>query len=186
MPLGRPRIAPEIRFMKYVIPEPNSGCWLWLGAIVRGKRGYDRGSFILHTNGRRSSLAHKAAYLMFRGTVPDGKLVCHKCDVSLCVNPDHLYVGTHATNAQDMVDRRRGFFQREPEKCEQALLSGRQFNIGHTRVTGEKNPKAKLTEDDIRHIRLSTMKGVDIAEKYGVHKDTISGIRTKKFWRHVQ
>lgn len=80
------------RFFKNVSPEPNTGCWLWAGA------GGQYGSFSL--DGETMG-AHRAAYILAKGPIPDGLCVMHKCDVPGCVNPAHLMVGTHADNTAD-------------------------------------------------------------------------------------
>lgn len=81
--------VPEIeRFMRLVMPEPNSGCWIWLGRIVHG--GYGRYA--------RAERAHLASLRLHGIIVPDGLVVDHKCRVRLCVNPDHLEPVTHLEN----------------------------------------------------------------------------------------
>lgn len=82
------------------IPEPNSGCFLWLGVLQ--KDGY--GTL---TNGGRPLLAHRAAWEVAFGVPPADKYVLHKCDVPWCVNPAHLYIGTQFDNMRDAVQRRR-------------------------------------------------------------------------------
>lgn len=82
------------------IPEPNSGCWLWTGAITQW--GYAQISI-----GRKTAFAHRCSYEAFNGMIPRGLLACHTCDNRVCVNPDHLYAGTHKDNNGDAVRRFR-------------------------------------------------------------------------------
>ena len=89
-------------FDESYIPEPNSGCWLWVGSMD-GKVGYG-----LMTLEKKTMGAHRASWILHNGEIPKGMLICHKCDVRLCVNPNHLYVGTYTDNARDTVKRNRG------------------------------------------------------------------------------
>lgn len=77
------------------IPEPNSGCWLWLGAYDRD--GYGR----LQVGPGSPKAAHRASWEAFNGTIPHGLYVLHRCDLPACVNPDHLWLGTHSDNMRD-------------------------------------------------------------------------------------
>ena len=79
------------------IPEPNSGCWLWLGRC--DGKGYGRFN---------NTMVHRLSYLAARGPISAGLLVLHKCDVPGCINPDHLFLGTALDNARDRDRKGRG------------------------------------------------------------------------------
>jgi len=137
---------------------PVSGCHLWTAA--RSASGYGA----IWSNGKGRA-AHRVAWELKNGPVPDGLFVLHRCDVRECVNTDHLYIGTARENIADM-DRR-----------------GR-------RVTprGSELPHAKLTEGAIRSIRKRLAAGevqTAIAADYGVRDSAISRINTRKHWEHV-
>jgi HNH endonuclease len=91
------------RFEAFVVPEPNSGCHLWIG--TRTGQGY--GSLRVDGKMRRS---HRIAWQMAHGPVPGGLQVLHQCDTPICVNVQHLFLGTIQKNVQDMIakGRRRG------------------------------------------------------------------------------
>ena len=93
----------------------------------------------------------------------ENKMVLHKCDNPSCYRPDHLYVGTAKDNTLDMMRRGRGVDNR-----------------------GSKHGMSKLTEEDVRLIKSSSMSGVATAKKFGVSKTTISEIRSGKHWAHVK
>jgi hypothetical protein len=82
------------------IPEPNSGCWLWTGGLSSSNYGK------LRFRGR-SAQAHRLSYDVYKGPIPEGFSVCHKCDNPPCVNPDHLYAGTAKDNCRDKIERKR-------------------------------------------------------------------------------
>lgn len=88
----RNRVPLEERFWRYALPEPNSGCWLWIGSIRPD--GY--GQFSVSAG--RARVAHIVAWEMYRGPVPEGLELDHLCRVRSCVNPDHLEPVTHRTN----------------------------------------------------------------------------------------
>lgn len=91
----------EERFMKYVSPEPMSGCWLWTGSV--SPKGYGK----LRFNGRTQT-AHRASIQLFNGVVlRSGDHVLHSCDLPGCVSPHHLRVGTNAENTRDKMRRGR-------------------------------------------------------------------------------
>lgn len=80
------------------MPEPNSGCWLWTGSYIR-KYGQ---LTCVRLFGPIPQYAHRASWVAFKGPIPDGLCVCHKCDTRGCVNPDHLWIGTQTDNLRDM------------------------------------------------------------------------------------
>jgi len=103
----------EDRFWANVVPEPNSGCWLWDGPV--DDFGYGR----FRVDGRKER-AHRLSFRMHCEPVPVGKILLHSCDVPGCVNPAHLRIGVDADNVQDKVKRGR---QARGESAASAKLS---------------------------------------------------------------
>ncbi len=137
--------------------QPHS-CWLWRGRKLPS--GYGR----LHVKGR-DAYAHRIAYEIVNGSIPKGLVICHKCDEHLCVNPDHLFLGTHADNVADKVAKRRHCF-------------------------GTKHWLAKLTDKDVTEIREAYLKGgvsqQALAERYNVSRSRISPIVRGKQWKSAE
>ena len=89
-----------------VIIDDETGCWIWQGNRTMGRRWVNYG-VIPSLN---KQVAHRVSYTVFVGPIPPGKFVCHRCDVGLCINPEHLWTGTHQENMQDMVAKGRANF----------------------------------------------------------------------------
>lgn len=160
MPVQANRNRPLIdRFMERVSKQAN-GCWLWTGGLDRDGYGLFRGML----GGKPLNRAHRFSVVHFKHVLPqDGENVCHTCDTPSCVNPDHLFIGTAAENQQDKWQKGRAYVHK-----------------------GETHWSTKLTEDDVRAIRASTEKQRDLAARYGLTQTTISDIRRRKSWAHVE
>jgi DNA invertase Pin-like site-specific DNA recombinase len=103
---------------------------------------------------------------MGHGQIPKGMCVCHTCDNRKCVRPSHLFLDTQQGNILDAY--RKG---RIP---------------GNGGLKGTDNPKAKLTEKEVKQIRKDTRPHRTIAKEYGVGAPTVSAIKTRKTWKHVK
>lgn len=152
------------------MPEPNSGCQLWLGSV--NAKGY--GKF---GSGGKNVRAHREAWIERNGPVPRSMHVCHRCDVRSCINPDHLFLGTAADNNADMMAKGR---HRAPPKRQ----GPRPPRAGPAR--GETHCRAKLTESVIRVIRASDLPKKVLARRHGVDPKTIRAVISRKCWAHVQ
>jgi hypothetical protein len=153
------------RFYEKTQPEPNSGCLLWIGT-VNGK-GYGEFTEIPRRRQAPRSMerAHRMAWRLTHGDIPAGMCVCHRCDTRLCVNVEHLFLGTYTDNNQDRAKKGRSADRR-----------------------GSRNGLAKLSESDIPRIRSLLAAGEDllsIARIFSVSKSQIHSIKTGRTWSQV-
>lgn len=108
------------RFSNMFMPVPWTGCWLWLGHL--NNKGY--GQFWIKSN-ENKVLAHRLSWEMVHGRIPSNQCVLHKCDVSCCVNPEHLFLGSIADNNADMIAKGRsnsGARQKAQTHCKHGHL----------------------------------------------------------------
>ena len=152
MTMHRPSLRERLE--ERIIPEPNSGCHLWLGSV--NPNGYGK-----MKDGPKGVAVHRLAWELHHGRpIPAGMYVCHKCDVPSCVNPDHLFLGTSRDNALDRSSKGRSF-----------------------RPKGELHPRSKLTPKVAERIRHSTLTTATMAEIVGVSVATIRRVRSGRSWR---
>ncbi len=134
--------------------DAATGCHVWIAAT--DTFGYGR----IAIGDRRQGLTHRVSWELSRGQIPDGLCVLHRCDNPPCVNPEHLFLGTHTDNARDRSNKGRSM-----------------HGSGHV--------DAKLSEADVVEILRSALRNCDLAEHYGVSRPQISRIRHRVDWRHV-
>lgn len=150
------------RFKKWYAEQPN-GCWLWLGtrAKIRNQDWHGR----WRSSSGTIEVSSRAAWRLMRGEVPKGICVLHRCDNPLCVNPDHLFLGSMADNVADMWDKgraRQGISRGEAHGC------------------------SKLTDALVREIKASKESGPKIAKRLNISTSTLYDVRNGKIWRHVK
>lgn len=138
-------------------------CWLWPGSTFGGGYGSIKGRT---PDGLQSNLpTHRVAWESQHGPVPEGLFVCHRCDVRLCCNPDHLFLGTQIDNIEDA--------------CRKGRIA-----------KGEGSGTAKLTEKDVREIRhahqIGAASNVALARRYGIGETQVRRIVRGMKWKHLK
>lgn len=142
------RVPVTERFQSRFRINDQTGCWDW--TATKDPCGYGR------ITGDGGPLAHRLSYKLHRGPIPDGLHVLHRCDNPGCVNPEHLFLGTHADNMADKTAK------------------------------GRQGLRAKLTKAEVVAIRTSIgVPQQKLGKQYGVSKTLISYIRAGKLWTHV-
>lgn len=147
------------RHLAYKIVIDENGCWIFTG----GSKNNFHGS--LWIDGK-SVQVHRYAWELTQGEIPKGLFVLHKCDVGMCVNPEHLFLGTQVDNIVDMDTKGRS----------------------NRSQPGKKNGRATLTEQDVLEIRRLAAEGMTpiiIWKKYDVGKTTIYKIIKRELWSHI-
>lgn len=156
--------------------EDPDACWEWTGARDKQRRGY------ISVGGRAGGMrfAHRIAWELTNGAIPDGVEVCHRCDNPPCCRPSHLFLGTHKENMTDRDQKGRSAHQSTPEQWHEAM-KGTQAGSLHS--------QHKLTEEQVleicRRYEAGTTSTYKLAEEFGVSPANISLIVNARAWKHI-
>jgi hypothetical protein len=169
------------KFWNNVTPEPNSGCWLWMGWVDRDGYGRTR---VFRETGMKARKPHTISFLSFVGELPvwaDG--LDHLCHTRSCCNPAHLRPATAKMQADNISAAGKIISSERARKV--GVRMGPINGINSS--AGEKSPFHKLTAKDVAEIRTIGMSMTQrrLGEMYGVSGFTIHKIRTNQKWKHV-
>jgi hypothetical protein len=145
-----------------IMPHMDTPCWEWTASFTTHKYGQ-----LWRREDGYCIVANRASWILHFGEIPDGMLVCHHCDNTKCVRPDHMFLGTNQDNSSDMVKKGRSIDQK-----------------------GEKNYAAKLTDNDVIQMRLLWESGDcgrdELKNLFNVSKGTINRIMSHRGWKHIK
>jgi hypothetical protein len=155
------RADADRRFWDRVAPPNDFGCRLWTGGTGGSRADHQYGKFRF---GGRQRQAHAVAWELTNGTIPEGQIVCHRCDVTLCCEPTHLFLGTDKSNAEDR-------------------------NAKVRQARGEEHGRAKLKEEDLVEIRRQVASGESqrtVARRFGVAQVTVGRVVRRETWTWLE
>ena len=132
----------------------TGGCWIWSKSVASSGYGQIRLNY-------KNLRANRASYMVFKGEIPDGMVIRHTCDNKLCINPDHLILGSCKQNSQDMVERDR-------------------------QAKGERNGRCKLSEADVQAIKSSTLSYSQLAKQFGISKGHAHRVKNGVAWSFLK
>jgi hypothetical protein len=158
------------RLHEKLIPEPNSGCWLFTGAV--NENGY--GSIGIGGRKRGNVFAHRAAWMLYHGEIPDGMYVCHRCDVPSCCNPDHLFLGTAKDNFHDCMKKGRAVM---PPVTDWPAIIRQRGHHWQTSTIEQVSLAKRLLREGVRNI--------DVGRATGLTQSVIEKIKDGSRWQHV-
>jgi hypothetical protein len=172
-------ISPKIvnNFWDHTRVSTPDKCWEWLGSKTTGGYGEIRiGRIIIY--------AHRIAYVIKNGSIPEGLCICHKCDNPSCVNPDHLFAGTHKDNIQDMLMKGRRKGRGKSKRPAVKVAKTR-------RPRPPRRPDShakKLTISSVLEIRASYIprkNSKELADKYGISVVAVRDAAKGRSWKGV-
>lgn len=163
-------------FWSKVARGDSSKCWLWLAATNQSGYGI--------VGGRPARRAHRVAWEIANGPIPDGLYVCHQCDVRLCCNPGHLFLGTQLEN---MADRSRKGRQRTAYEAP-IVSAALRASVPVLTRRGAHHPKSVFTESIVIEIRRRSMAGEStrqLASRFNVSHGAVKHVVARRTWRHL-